>query len=785
MSLKKKRLSEKTRQLLLTEIFHEHMPMIEDLPPVRTIHQDLEKFDPTKIVKVYMEEADLPLETAEYYTNRILFELRDLHLKGKLKYITTRMIRELMCVIAIKEGDFSTRDKLTVVGMPVNDVERQFFGYDFDNSNQIPCEEFIHKTKGDVIDEQYSLLKLYNFETPYGNPAYSHLNKDIYIHDRDYPARPFCYQHSARFIFRNGLRIDGTGQYANVSSAPKRLDVAIRHICEFLGAASRNWNGGQSFRNLFWELGPFIRDEMKRSQDTKEIWGIKVPVGVIQAAQMLRFEPNHIFVGRGSQAAFSSISNFAHPPKYLTEDADVVLPGGKVVKGDYSEYREEVLLFWLAYLHESTKGDANGGMFHWMKDDVAIKPRWFKDPELKEYVFDPLMRYITKFGGPYVHNVKHVGDDEVACTSCCSLILETDSPDDFELAKQGVLGMGALQCGSCNLPRLAYMANGDDQRVYELIRERLDLLKEAMLAKYHFMGKVLNAGVSPFLTQPLLRGIDERPYFDLDSQSVLLSFCGLNEFVAAHMGQEIHESREAHNYGMRMLMYIMDYCKELTDQTGINFAVWRQPGETMPGKFAQDDWHKFRSRAVVQGDPKSGSAYYSNFTHCNVNAGIDVFTKIKNEAPFHGLTRSNLLHIWLGEQDPNPESIWSLTKKIVDKSLASYFAFTKEITVCNKCHSTHSGVVAQCGCGAGPSELVVQSRITGYYSTVGTVEAILKWRSGKHKTGQKSAHWQPSKFAEFNERVSNAWGERFSKLEPETTTEHSIKRKEKLEEALV
>ena len=99
-----------------------------------------------------------------------------------------------------------------------------------------------------------------------------------------------------------------------------------------------------------------------------------------------------------------------------------------------------------------------------------------------------------------------------------------------------------------------------------------------------------------------------------------------------------------------------------------------------------------------------------------------MFTKIRNEAPFHGLTTSNLMHVWLGEEDPNPGSMWELTKKIIDKSLTSYFAFTKEITVCNRCHSTFPGVVSQCKCGAGPSELVVQSRITGYYSTVGTVD---------------------------------------------------------------
>ncbi|HPR41084.1 MAG TPA: anaerobic ribonucleoside-triphosphate reductase [Candidatus Methanofastidiosa archaeon] len=771
----------KRRQMLLTEEYIKHHPMIDQLPLVRTINQDLEKFDPAKIVKIFMEEADLPIEEAERYTESILFLLESLYLKGKLKYITTRMIRELMCVIAVMDGDFATRDKLTVVGMPVSDVEKLFFGFDFDNSNQIPCEEFIHKIKGDCIDEQYSLLKLYNIETPIGNPAYAHMNKDIYIHDRDYPARPFCYQHSGRFIFRSGLRVDGNGKYSNVSKPAKRLDVAVRHTCEFLGAASRNWNGGQGFRNLFWELGPFLEDEAKRSMETVDIDGYNIPAGIVQSAQMLRYEPNHVFVGRGSQAAFSSLVNFAEPPKYLTEDADIVLPGGKVIQGDYSEYKDYVLMFWHAYLYHSAKGDANGGMFHWMKDDTAIKPKWFKDDDLCEHVYRPLMRYISKFGGPYVYNVKGVKDDEVACTSCCSLVLETDDPEDFELARQGTLGMGALQCGSFNLPRIAYLANGDDDVVFELIRERMNLLKYAMVAKRDFMRKVLASGLSPFLMQSKMPGVDDSPYFDLDKQSVLLSFCGMNEFVTAHMGSQLHESKESHNFAMRILIECLDHCKQLTEETGINFAIWRQPGETMPGKFAQDDWNKFRNKAVVQGDPRSGSAYYNNFTHCNVDSGIDVFSKIKNEAPFHGLVSSNLLHIWLGEEDPNPDSIWELTKRIVDKSLTSYFAFTKEITVCNKCHSTYSGVVANCKCGAGPRELVVQSRITGYYSTVGTVDSILKWRSGNKRSGLSHAHWQPSKFAEFNNRAANIAGRRFGYLDAEREVDIDVYESEAVE----
>ena len=105
-----------------------------------------------------------------------------------------------------------------------------------------------------------------------------------------------------------------------------------------------------------------------------------------------------------------------------------------------------------------------------------------------------------------------------------------------------------------------------------------------------------------------------------------------------------------------------------------------------------------------------------------------------------------------------------MTKKILDKSLTNYFAFTREITVCNNCKTSHSGVVSHCACGAGPKDLIVNSRIVGYYSAVGTVESILNWRKNQSKESLKGAFWQPHKFAEFNNRTANYSGQRLSQL---------------------
>jgi len=92
--------------------------------------------------------------------------------------------------------------------------------------------------------------------------------------------------------------IDARGKHVNVSRPPKNLEVAIGRYGEFLGAASRNCNGGQSFRNLFWELGPYLEASAKNCSTTKILGGVENPDVIVQAAQMMRYEPNHILVGR-------------------------------------------------------------------------------------------------------------------------------------------------------------------------------------------------------------------------------------------------------------------------------------------------------------------------------------------------------------------------------------------------------------------------------------------------------------------------------------------------------
>ena len=58
-------------------------------------------------------------------------------------------------------------------------------------------------------------------------------------------------------------------------------------------------------------------------------------------------------------------------------------------------------------------------------------------------------------------------------------------------------------------------------------------------------------------------------------------------------------------------------------------------------------------------------------------------------------------HVWLGESYPSSEALYELTKKIATKTAIQYFAYTRDLTVCNKCNNVVGFLVGACPkCGA-------------------------------------------------------------------------------------
>lgn len=307
-------------------------------------------------------------------------------------------------------------------------------------------------------------------------------------------------------------------------------------------------------------------------------------------------------------------------------------------------------------------------------------------------------------------------------SNCCAYLMPLSDQNTQDDLHNGTVRGGALQVVTINLPRIAYDAGGDDSRLYELLRERMEIAKDIHLVKQKTMKQRLSQGLLPFLAQP----IDERgtQYLNVDKQSLEIGMVGLNEMLKAHAGLELHE-QGALPLGLKIIKAMTDIAKEFSQETAANFVVSRTPAESCAHRLALIDLKELNGKAIVQGDKDRKSIYYTNGNHVRPSADIPLFERLKLEASFCPLLLGGTMsHIWLGEAHPDPTALTSLTEKIVKKTLTAYYAYTKDLTVCKDCKFVAPDLLKACPkCSS--KNVDGYSRITGYY------QKVSGWNSGK------------------------------------------------------
>jgi ribonucleoside-triphosphate reductase len=201
-----------------------------------------------------------------------------------------------------------------------------------------------------------------------------------------------------------------------------------------------------------------------------------------------------------------------------------------------------------------------------------------------------------------------------------------------------------------------------------------------------------------------------------------------------HTGYQLHESDEAVKIVIKVILEMKKYLKELQRRYGMKLALARTPAESCAQRLAICDLLNptFRKYAeeVVKGDLKAAKRllrkgvsdvpiYYSNGTHVYVGAEIPITEKLRIENKFFPiLDGGNMFHVWLGENNPDPESLFNFTKKIARNSQIGYYAYTKDLTVCEDCNVVSGGVFKRCpSCNS--KNVKWWSRVTGYYQDVG------------------------------------------------------------------
>ncbi|MEM4577178.1 MAG: anaerobic ribonucleoside-triphosphate reductase, partial [Candidatus Nezhaarchaeales archaeon] len=607
-------------------------------------------------------------------------------------------------------------------------------------ANLQPNAETAHKKKADKLSKEQYLLLLH----PKVGDA--HLKGDIHIHDLEYfGVRPFCQDWDLRYFFYYGLMPDGTGFKTSVAGPAMHPEVAVLHTVKVLAAAQTNFAGGQGFYNYNVFLAPYLRGLSYRQ--------------VKQLAQMMFYELTQAYVARGGQLVFSNIQLTPTIPE-IWRDKPVVARG-RVGPDVYGDYQREAEMFFRAIYEVALKGDYWGKPFNFPKLEGYLTPESLRDEFYEDWLL--VHQVVAKYGTPYFDNAipSYRGYGKgVSCYQCCAYTF-TETPDNdpefydkMNFVDGKHFSMGAWQVVTINLPRIAYQSSGDDDVLVEKAFEAMNLCVEVFKAKKRWMDSMIQYNRLPFATQRPLdpkTGSRGPPAVDFNELVYTIGIVGGNEMAQWHTGYQLHEHETAVKLLVKLLLEMRKYKEELERRHDVKLALARTPAESCAQRLAVSDVVSpaFRDKAlkVVKGDVDAAlrllrdgvrdvPIYYSNGTHVYVGAPVTLAEKLSIEHKFFPiLSGGNIFHVWLGEAYPHPETLVRLTYKIAKTTQVGYFAYTKDLTICEDCGKVDGGILEKClHCGS--SNVRYWSRVTGYYQEVsGWNEAKKRELMDRSRTG--------------------------------------------------
>jgi len=703
----------------------------------------------TKLSEQFYKEPGITEEEAQDIAKEVERRVRWMN----VQYLSGPLVREIMNVILLERHHAEWRNICTRVGTPVFDAHLIDIGTGFEakeNANLQENAETSHKKKADKISKEQYLLLL----PPY--LADRHLAGDLHIHDLEYfGTRPFCQDWDLRYFLYYGLMPDGLGTKASVAGPAKKAEVAILHAVKALGSAQTNFAGGQGFYNFLTFIAPYFE-----SKNYAEI---------LQLMQMFVYEMTQMMVARGGQLVFSSVQLTPGVPK-LWRDKPAVY-AGRVWNGSsadapvktYGQFEREVRLAFKALMEVMLAGDYWGKPFNFPKPEISIEPDFMKEdeafnaanPDLPTYkeLYLLTFKLAAEYGTPYFDNqlpAYRGAGEGISCYQCCAYQFAAtfDSDDQFMeklYFKNGKhFSMGSWQVVSLNCPRAAYLARGDDELLFEYLRELMDTSVEIFKVKREWMNQIIKNHRMPFATQQPkdpVTGEKGSVAVGLDGLVYTIGVVGVNEMVQFHTGKQMHESRDAWKLAVRAMTEMEIYAKKLSAQHGMTIALARTPAETTAQRFAVSDLihEEFRDCAegVVKGDiaavkknlhkTRDLPVYYTNGTHLPPGADVTIFERAKHEHVFFPIVDGgNIFHIFMGEATPDPQGLMDFGLRLARETQIGYFTFTKDMTVCLGCSKVSGGLSDQCpSCGSEDVDHI--SRITGY------LQAVSGWNSAKRQ----------------------------------------------------
>ncbi len=495
----------------------------------------------------------------------------------------------------------------------------------------------------------------------------------LHFHDMDYFLQSIF---NCCLINIGDMLEHGTVMNGKLIESPKSFQVACTVMTQIISAVASSQYGGQSVDVR--HLGRYLRKSRKKyekyynkkygdkfSREVRdELVKDRLSDELKSGVQTIQYQINTLMTTNGQSPFVTLFLNLDKNDPYVEENAMIIeeilnqrIEGIKNEKGVYVTPAFPKLVYVLDE-HNCLKG----GKFDYLTR-LAVKcsaKRMYPD-----YISAKKMRE------NYEGNV-------FSCMGCRSFLAPWKD-ENGEYQWEGRFNQGVV---SLNLPQVALAAGGDEEEFWALLEERLALCFEALMCRHHALEGTLS-NVSPIHWQygaiaRLKKGEKIDKLLHDGYSSISLGYIGLYEATKVMTGVS-HTDPKGTNFALRLMKRLRLACDTWKLETGIGFALYGTPAESLCYRFAEIDKKKFGAIKDV-----TDKGYYTNSYHVDVREKIDAFSKFTFESQFQNISSGGAIsYVEIPNMKHNLEAMEDVVRFIYEN--IQYAEFNTKSDYCHKC----------------------------------------------------------------------------------------------------
>ena len=566
-----------------------------------------------------------------------------------------------------------------------NTIDNKVLGI-IDGTNQETLTENSNKNKTlistarDLVAEEVSKdISLRMMLPPH--LAQAHQEGIIHIHDLGHYLNPSfnCCLVNLEDMLQNGTVING-----KMIEKPHSFRTACTISTQIIAQVASGQFGGQTI--TLSHLAPFVRisEEKIRKEVKEELmlinnqdWDNQIVENLVtkrlakevkDGVQTFQYQINTLQTSNGQSPFLSVFMYISEIPEYEKETAMIIeefikqrIQGMKNEKGVWITPAFPKLLYVL------DENNINENSEYWYITKLAAE-------------------CVSKRMMPDFISAKHMKQNYegnvFGCMGCRAWLSPykgniNNTEGQYKWYGRFNMGLTSINLGDCGLS-----AQGSIEDFWKIFDERLELCYESLMLRYEKL-KDVTSDVSPIHWQngAIARLPKHAPIFPLLQDgyaTITLGYIGVYECVKSLIGKS-HTTEDGEKLALEIVKYMKTKVLEWKKRTGLGFALYGTPSESLTEKFANAC---IRRWGTVDGEDIRH--FLTNSYHVFVEEKIDAFSKLKFESQFHPISSGGCIsYIEAVNLTNNIPAVLTLIKFIYDN--IQYAEINTKSDYCHVC----------------------------------------------------------------------------------------------------